>query len=152
MGHRKPKTGRTLAIVYQELKSQANSDELYWFMVGLWHKMFGGEKMADLITTEDVLKMSRAFALRTMPLSEILSYHKPEDVMSGFKPEERLIGLKPEEVLTRFKPEERLIGLKPEERLIGLKPEERLVGLKPEQRLAGLSPDEIRAYLKQLEA
>ena len=134
MGHRKPKTGRTLAIVYQELKSQANSDELYWFMVGLWHKMFGGEKMTDLITTEDVLKMSRAFALRTMPLSEILSYHKPEDIMSGFKPEERLVGLKPEEVLTRFKPEERLIGLKPEE------------------RLAGLSPDEIRAYLKQLEA
>ena len=106
MGHRKPKTGRTLAIVYEELESQANSDELYWFMVGLWHKMFEGEKMADLITTEDVLKMSRAFALRTMPLSEILSYHKPEDVMSGFKPEERLVGLKPEQRLAGLSPDE----------------------------------------------
>lgn len=94
---------KAFTTVYQQLGNDPSENELYWLMVGLWHKFFEGEKMDDLITTEDVLEMSKKRILKTMPLPEILSYYKPEERLAGLSPEERLVGLSPDQIRAYLK-------------------------------------------------
>ncbi len=61
--------------------------------------------------------------IKSAPVEEFLSYHKPEEILSRYQPEQRLSGLTKEQ---------------------------RLAGLTNEQRLAGLTKEQIRAYLEKL--
>jgi hypothetical protein len=103
------------------------STDLSHFLAGLAIEWQIAEQMDIELTTEQVLEVGKLWGnvlLDKLPLPQVLSHYKPQEIFSYYKPEERLAGLKAEE---------------------------RLAGLKLEERFVGLTPEQIRAYLVMIE-